>query len=264
MNKILVLTFCLGLALTPSAHAADKEKKNAKRQAHQAAVAERNAIKAGKQNAKMQRNVQVQRNAHVQRSLRAQQNVAAHRPQIQRAQIQQENAAELRARKFNRANQAAVAANQNARIVNQRNRVVTQNNVVVRNRNSWYEARQFNWRQRHDRDWWRHHYGHTRFVLFGGGYYFWNRGYWYPAYGYDPAYSTYIYDEPIYGYNQYEPGRVISDVQIQLQRQGYYYGPVDGLIGPMTRSALARYQAEHGLYITRAIDEPTLEALGLV
>ena len=135
---------------------------------------------------------------------------------------------------------------------------------TVRNRNSWYEAsRRFNWHERHDRSWWRHHHGNTRFVIFGGGYYFWNNGYWYPAYGYDPAYSTYVYDEPIYGYNNYEPGQVISNVQIQLRREGYYYGEVDGLIGPMTRDALARYQADHGLYVTRAIDEPTLEALGL-
>lgn len=101
-------------------------------------------------------------------------------------------------------------------------------------------------------------------MIFGGGYYFWNNGYWYPAYGYDRAYSRYTYDEPIYGYNHQEPGRVIADVQHQLQRQGYYYGQVDGLIGPRTREALARYQANHGLYVTRAIDEPTLEALGLV
>ena len=77
--------------------------------------------------------------------------------------------------------------------------------------------------------WWRHHHNNTRFVLFGGGYYFWNNNYWYPAYGYDPAYSRYTYDEPIYGYNNYEPGQVISNVQSQLQREGYYDGEIDGL-----------------------------------
>ena len=37
----------------------------------------------------------------------------------------------------------------------------------------------------HDRHWWRSHYN-TTFVLFGGGYYYWDAGYWYPAYGYNP------------------------------------------------------------------------------
>jgi hypothetical protein len=197
---------------------------------------------------------------------------------VQQARVQQNNAAVVNAQRIRNhnatianqnarnaalANQNARIANQNARITNQNRRIAAQN-VTVRNRNSWYEARErFNWHHHHDRDWWHHNYPHTRFVIFGGGYYFWNSGYWYPAYGYDPSYSRYTFDEPIYGPNEYEPGRVISDVQVQLQREGYYNGPVDGLIGPMTRRALAAYQADHGLYVTRAIDEPTLEALGL-
>ena len=51
-------------------------------------------------------------------------------------------------------------------------------------------------RTHHDRAWWRSHY--NRFAVFGGGYYYWNTGYWYPAYGYDPYFSTYSYDAPIY------------------------------------------------------------------
>lgn len=112
-----------------------------------------------------------------------------------------------------------------------------------------------------DRDWWRSRY--NRFALFAGGYYYWDGGYWYPAYGYDSRYSTYRYDEPIYGYNAYEPGRVIRNVQIELRRRGYYRGGIDGLIGPMTRRALAQYQRDRGLYVTRAIDGATLRSLGL-
>jgi hypothetical protein len=202
--------------------------------------------------------MRVQRNqANVERNLQAQENANALRLQRQQARVQQNNAAEIQTRQWNRANRNAVIANEN-------NRAIVRNNVVVRNRNSWYDAsRRFNWHERHDRSWWHHNYNNTRFVLFGGGYYFWNNNYWYPAYGYDPAYSTYAYDEPIYGYNHYEPGQVISNVQHQLRREGYYHGEIDGLIGPMTRRALARYQADHGLYVTRAIDEPTLQALGL-
>jgi len=113
----------------------------------------------------------------------------------------------------------------------------------------------------HDRHWWRSHY--SRIALFAGGYYFWNDGYWYPAYGYDPYYSTYTYDEPIYGYNDLDPGQVIANVQSALQEQGYYNDAVDGLIGPNTRAALSNFQRDRGLPITAAIDGPTLQALGL-
>jgi hypothetical protein len=116
-------------------------------------------------------------------------------------------------------------------------------------------------RDHHDRGWWRSRY--NRFALFGGGYYYWDNNYWYPAYGYDPYYSTYAYEEPIYGYNDLQPGQVIANVQTALQEQGYYDDAVDGLIGPRTRAALANFQRDRGLPITAAIDGPTLQALGL-
>ena len=116
-------------------------------------------------------------------------------------------------------------------------------------------------RDHHDRSWWRSRY--NRFVLFGGGYYYWDNNYWYPAYGYDPYYSTYSYNEPIYGYNDLPPGQVIANVQSVLQEEGYYNDAVDGLIGPRTRAALANFQRDRGLPITAAIDGPTLQALGL-
>jgi peptidoglycan hydrolase-like protein with peptidoglycan-binding domain len=40
-------------------------------------------------------------------------------------------------------------------------------------------------------------------------------------------------------------------------------GEVDGLLGPFTRAAVATYQRDHGLYVTSAIDQPTLESLGM-
>lgn len=129
---------------------------------------------------------------------------------------------------------------------------------------SWsYDEARRNFRRgvRRDRNYYRNNY--SRFALFAGGYYYFDRGYWYPAYGYDSAYSTYRFDEPIYGYNSLEPRQVLVNVQVALRRQGYYRGAIDGLIGPMTRSALGRYQSERGLYVTRAIDGPTLAALGL-
>jgi hypothetical protein len=115
--------------------------------------------------------------------------------------------------------------------------------------------------QWHDRGWWHSH--HSRIVFVFGGWYFWNSGYWYPAWGYDP-YAYYFYDGPIYAYNDLPPDQVIANVQASLQAQGYYQGEVDGILGPLTRAAIANYQRDNGLYITSAIDEPTLAALGMV
>lgn len=130
-------------------------------------------------------------------------------------------------------------------------------------RDSFAVARTRVVRVTHPAWWWRAHYPHTTFVLFGGGYYYWGGGYWYPAYGYSPIYNSYSYSEPIYGYNNLEPGQVIENVQVALRDQGYYPGSIDGLVGTQTRFALAAYQRDHGLIITSAIDEPTLVTLGL-
>jgi Putative peptidoglycan binding domain len=112
----------------------------------------------------------------------------------------------------------------------------------------------------HDRNWWSGHC--NRFVFAYGGWYYWNSGYWYPAWGYDPG-AYYAYDGPIYAYNDLPPDQVVANVQAALQQQGYYQGAVDGLLGPLTRAAVATYQRDHGLYVTSAIDRPTLESLGM-
>lgn len=112
----------------------------------------------------------------------------------------------------------------------------------------------------HEHDWWVAHY--PRIVLIGGGWYFWNAGFWYPAWGYEPAAAYYPYDGPIYAYNDLPPDQVVANVQEQLQDQDYYHGEVDGLLGPQTRAALADYQRDHGLTTTGAVDEPTMASLG--
>jgi len=114
--------------------------------------------------------------------------------------------------------------------------------------------------QWHERNWWRNHYNRVVFVY--GGWYAWNAGYWIPAWGYDSN-AYYAYDGPIYAYNNLPPDQVIANVQAALQQQGYYQGEVDGLLGPLTRAAVANYQRDHGLYITSAIDRPTLSSLGM-
>ena len=113
----------------------------------------------------------------------------------------------------------------------------------------------------HDKNWWHSH--HNRIVFVFGAPYFWNAGYWYPAWGYAPN-AYYAWDGPIYASNNnLPPDQVIANVQASLQQQGYYQGDVDGLLGRQTRGALAAYQRDHGLYETSAIDQPTLESLGM-
>ena len=114
----------------------------------------------------------------------------------------------------------------------------------------------------HDEGWYHSHYPNV--VLIAGGYYFFNNGYWFPAWGYSPSAQYYAFDGPIYvGHHAEPPDKVIADVQSLLQQMGYYRGEVDGLLGPLTREALTGYQADHELATTAAIDEPTLDSLGL-
>lgn len=117
----------------------------------------------------------------------------------------------------------------------------------------------------HDSAWWRHHHDRIIFVsVFAQPFpFFFDAGYWYPCWGYYPG-AYYPYDGPIYGYNDLPPDQVITNVQIQLQSAGYYAGPIDGVLGPLTRASIADYQRDHGLAITAAIDEPTVVSLGLV
>jgi hypothetical protein len=120
-------------------------------------------------------------------------------------------------------------------------------------------------RQWHDSGWWHDHCGNR--IVFVTVYsqpfsFYFDAGYWYPAWGYYPD-SYYPYDGPIYGYNDLPPDEVIANVQTQLYNEGYYNGPIDGILGPDTRAAIADYQADRGLAVTAAIDEPTVESLGL-
>jgi len=171
----------------------------------------------------------------------------------------QNNVAVNRDRNFRNRN---FSGNNTANIGVNRNR-----NVTVTNnwRGSRFSGRQYaafrNYhRQWHDRNWWSSHY--NRIIFVSGGWYFWDGGYWYPAWGYAPN-AYYSYDGPIYGYGNLTPDQVVVEVQTQLQRDGYYAGPIDGVLGPMTRQAIAAFQADHGLAITSTVDEPTLSTLGL-
>ena len=115
--------------------------------------------------------------------------------------------------------------------------------------------------ERHDRIWWKRHF--TTIVLVAGGYYYWNAGYWFPAWGYDPVYQYYDYDGPIYTYGNLLPDQVIINVQRALQEEGYYSGGLTGSLSSATRQAIANYQQDAGLIVTGVVDAPTVAALGL-
>ena len=129
------------------------------------------------------------------------------------------------------------------------------------NRLSYFNALRCHRGEWHNRDWWRQNCNTIVFVT--GGYYFLDGSYWYPAFGYDPPNSYYDYDGPIYTYGNLLPDEVIANVQVALQDAGYYFGAITGSLNVETRAALANYQRDQGLLITGAIDEPTVESLGL-
>lgn len=284
MKTLLLLAFSYAAVLTPFARAEDQDE--AKAPKNHAKAAPGSKYVAPRVTPNVQRNVspasvspRVNRwqppvnQPNVQANVRLRANPDMPRPNRWQPPVNQPNPQAYprvpptveKPRTFNRTPQSTTTVQPD---VNRRNRNWDNtrdwnNNNWRRNRlsYSWEEARRRHHRQHHHRDWWRSHF--TRFALFGSGYYFWDNGYWFPAYGYDSAYDTYEYEEPIYGYGDLEPAQVIASVQTELQRLGYYPYAVDGYMGPMTRAAIANYQRDNGLAITSAIDELTLDSLGL-
>lgn len=108
--------------------------------------------------------------------------------------------------------------------------------------------------------------GYPRY--YGSGYRY---GYGYPyGYGYNSYYRSIpsvsfvysstprYYSTPVYRTST----SLEASVQRALKRQGYYYGAVDGDIGPGSRSAIRSYQSEHGLAVTGRIDSALIRSLG--
>jgi hypothetical protein len=103
---------------------------------------------------------------------------------------------------------------------------------------------------------WNNHY----YRWWNGGWLICDNGFW--PYGYP------YYNYPYYGYDDSDysadaGSSTVSDVQSDLAQLGYYNGDVDGIIGPLTRQAIANYQADHGLPVTGGIDQTLLASLGL-
>ncbi len=110
-------------------------------------------------------------------------------------------------------------------------------------------------------------------VTFGTGYA--GRGYYYgpsgvdyyyerPGVAYYPTRALIPHEYSYYGgSSEYRSGGLSASVQAALARRGYYHGPIDGDIGPGSRHAIARYQADHGLRPTGVINSSLLRVLGL-
>lgn len=88
------------------------------------------------------------------------------------------------------------------------------------------------------------------------GHYFGSRPYSYYRYQANPYYRD-------ISYVRYSGDSSSADVQVALARRGYYDGEIDGVIGPMSRNAIQRYQASRGMAPTGAIDYSLMRSLGL-
>ncbi|HET9368572.1 MAG TPA: peptidoglycan-binding domain-containing protein [Candidatus Udaeobacter sp.] len=154
------------------------------------------------------------------------------------------------------------------------------NHVVAQHSANW----QRNWNRSRDHVWRGHHcrFINGSWVIFDFGFYPWwpywspydyyaynyyPYGYYPSPYDYDPGYydSGVYQNEEYYGQNGYgdSADSTVAAAQQQLAREGYYRGQIDGVVGPETRRAVARYQSSHGLRVTGALTADTLEALGL-
>jgi murein L,D-transpeptidase YcbB/YkuD len=134
-----------------------------------------------------------------------------------------------------------------------------------------------NWQRHWDRG--RDHFWHGHRCRFQNGFWFICDPFFYPyeyGYGYYPygAYYDDTYYDDSYAPTEYSPapytnqpengtGSRVSEVQSALAREGYYDGPIDGRLGNATRKALRRYQSDHGLDATGAINRAVIEALQL-
>lgn len=134
---------------------------------------------------------------------------------------------------------------------------------------------------------WRFHdssrfskYDHRHaFRSYPRSYYRLSRGNGWRGYGwyFGPPNVSYYYETPgVYYYNTlsavpssyasltYSPTSSLDyEVQRALAEFGYYDGPLDGDIGPMSRMAIANFQADNGLEPTGIIDEVLLDYLGI-
>src|SRR5256885_16870305 len=132
--------------------------------------------------------------------------------------------------------------------------------------------------ERHDTNWhhdWdrRHAYcDHGRFFVFNNGFWFglddgffpWDYLPYYADdyYPYDYYADSLPYDNSAYNIAPADSATVQA-VQRQLLNLGYYNGSIDGVFGPATRDAVAKYQIANQLNVTGSLSNDTMQSLGL-
>ena len=138
------------------------------------------------------------------------------------------------------------------------------NHVVARHDTNWHN----DWDRRHV------HFDHGRFFVFldgfwcglDDGFFPWDYLPYYPDdyYPYDYYTNTDPYDYNGASYNIVPAdSATVQAVQTQLMQLGYYTGPVDGIFGPTTRDAVAKYQIAKRLAVTGSLSPDTLQSLRL-
>ena len=132
--------------------------------------------------------------------------------------------------------------------------------------------------ERHDTNWhndWdrRHaHFDHGHFFVFING--FWcglDDGFfpwdYLPYYADDYYPYDYYADSLPYNDNAYNvdptDSATVQTVQRQLLDLGYYNGSIDGVFGPATRDAVAKFQIANQLNVTGSLSPDTLQSLNL-
>jgi hypothetical protein len=138
------------------------------------------------------------------------------------------------------------------------------NHVIARHDGNWHN------------DWdWRHaHFDHGRFFVFingswcglDDGFFPWDYLPYYPddyyPYDYDTNIDPYDYNGATYNTGSVDSATVQA-VQTQLFNLGYYSGSVDGVFGPTTRDAVAKYQIANHLNVTGSLSPDTLTSPGI-
>ena len=88
--------------------------------------------------------------------------------------------------------------------------------------------------------------------------------YYGPAYYGPPARGYYgpapAYGRPSGGYGA-PPSQVVAKAQQELASNGFDPGPVDGRMGPRTRSAIMEYQRAHGMNVDGQLTQQVIDGL---
>jgi hypothetical protein len=136
--------------------------------------------------------------------------------------------------------------------------------VVARHDPNWHN----DWDRRHT------HFDHGRFFVFvdgfwcglDDGFFPWDYLPYYPddyyPYDYDTNVDPYDYNGTTYNIGPADSATVQA-IQTQLFNLGYYSGSIDGVFGPTTRDAVAKYQIANHLSVTGSLSPDTLTSLGL-